>query len=142
VRGPGFNQRAVDAEVLVAGELAPLGAALDTLEEDAGEILVEQALPVGTEGGVVPDRIIDVQTHEPAVEKVVVDRFDQLALAADGKQDLQQQGVEQHLRGHRGAATAGVHRFELAIHLASSASTTARNLRSGCACGTRSSRLM
>ncbi len=116
VRGPGFDERAVHAEVLVAGKPPPLGAELDALEEGTGEVFVEQAFAVGAEGGVVPDFVLDVQAHEPAVQQVVVDRFDQLALAADGEQDLQQQGLEQHLRRHRGAAPAGVHRVELAVH--------------------------
>ena len=64
----------------------------------------------------VPDLVFDVQAHEPAVQQVVVDRLDQLALAADGEQDLQQQGLEQHLGRHRGAPAAGIHRFELAVH--------------------------
>ena len=43
VRGPGVNECAVHAEVLVAGELAPPGAELDALEEGAGQVFVEQA---------------------------------------------------------------------------------------------------
>lgn len=116
VRGPGFDERAVHAEVFVAGELAPLGAELDALEEGAGEVFVEQTFAVGAEGGVVPDLVLDVQANEPAVQQVVVDRFDQLAFAADGEQDLQQQGLEQHLWRHRGAPPAGIHRLELGVH--------------------------
>jgi hypothetical protein len=116
VRGPSLDERAVHAEVFVAGKLAPLGAELDTLEKGAGQVFVEQAFAVGTEGGVVPDLVFDVQTDEPAVQQVVVDRFDQLALAADGEKDLQQQGFQQHFWRHRGATTAGIHRLELAAH--------------------------
>ena len=116
VRGPGLNQRAVHAEVFVAGKPAPLGAELDALEEGARQVFVEEAFAVGAEGGVVPNFVLDVQADEPAVQQVVVDRLDQLAFAADGEQDLQQQGLEQHLRRHRRSATAGVHRFELAVH--------------------------
>ena len=93
VRGPGLNQRAVHAEVFVAGKPAPLGAELDALEEGARQVFVEEAFAVGAEGGVVPDLVLDVQAHEPAVQQVVVDRLDQLAFAADGEQDLQQQGL-------------------------------------------------
>lgn len=116
VRGPGLDQRAVHAEVFVAGKSAPLGAELDALKEGASEVFVEQAFAVGTEGGVVPDLVFDVQAHEPAVEQVVVDGLDQLALAADGEQDLQQQSLEDHFRRHRGAAPAGIHRLKLVVH--------------------------
>ena len=102
--------------MVIAGELASLGAELDALEEDAGEVFVEQTFAVGAEGGVVPDLVFDVQTNEPAIQEVVVNRFDQLAFAAKGEQDLQQQGFQQHLWRDRGATTAGIHRFELAAH--------------------------
>ena len=105
---------------------------LDPLEEGAGQVFVEEALAVGAEGGVVPDFVLDVQAHEPAVQQVVVDRFDQLALAADGEQDLQQQALSSISGGTEGrprrAYTASNSRFIVA----SSASTTARSLRSGC----------
>jgi len=116
VRGPGLDQRAVHTEVFVAAQACPIGGVLDPLEKGAGQVFIEEPLAVGAEGRVVPDLVIDVQSHEPAVQQVVLDGLDQLALAADGKQDLQQQGLEQHLRRHRGAAPAGVHRVELAVH--------------------------
>jgi len=87
VRGPCFDKRAVHAEVFVAGRPPPLGAKLDALEEGTGEVFVEQAFAIGAEGGVVPDLNLDVQAHEPAVQQVVVDCLDQLALNADGEQD-------------------------------------------------------
>lgn len=116
VRGPGLDQRAVHTEVFVAAQACPIGGVLDPLEKGAGQVFIEEPLAVGAEGRVVPDLVIDVQSHEPAVQQVVLDGLDQLALAADGKQDLQQQGLEQHLRRHRRAAPAGVHRVELAVH--------------------------
>lgn len=61
----------------------------------------------------IPDLVFDVQACEPAAHRVVVDRIDQLALAADGKQDLQQQGLEQQLRWQRGA---GIHRLDPTTH--------------------------
>lgn len=46
VRGPGLNQHAVHAEEFVAGELAPLGAKFDALEQGADVVFVEQAFAV------------------------------------------------------------------------------------------------
>ena len=63
----------------------------------------------GAECGVLLDVVFQVQTHEPAVQQVVVDGLDDMAFAANGEQDLQQ-GLKQHLRRHRGAASAGVGR--------------------------------
>jgi len=82
---------------------------LDALEEHARQVFVEQALAVGAEGGVVPDLVFDVQAHEPAIEQVVVDGLDQQPLAADGEQDLQQQGFQEHLGRYRRAAFARIH---------------------------------
>ncbi len=76
MRCPGLNQRAIHAEMFVAGQSTPLRAERDAFEEGACEVFVEQAFAVGGEGGVVPDFVFDVQAHEPAVEQVVVDRLD------------------------------------------------------------------
>jgi hypothetical protein len=64
---------------------------------------------------VIPHGIVDVEAHKPAVEELGVDRLDQLALAADKEQDLQQRGAE-HLRRHRGAAAASIDGLELYVH--------------------------
>jgi len=69
--------------VFVTGKSAPLRAEFDALEECAGEVFIEQALAVGAEGGAVPDLVFDAKAHEPSVQHVVVDRLDQLAIAAD-----------------------------------------------------------
>jgi len=116
VRRPSLDQGAVDAEVLVADEPRPVGAVLDALEEHARQVFVEQALAVGAEGGVIPDLVFDAQAHEPAIQQVVVDGLDQQPLAADGEQDLQQQGFQEHLGWHRRAAFARIHGLELGAH--------------------------
>lgn len=116
VRGPGFNECAVHAEVFVAGQLRPASGVFHPLEEHAGQVFVEEPLAVGAEGGVVPDLVFQVQADEPAVQQVLVDGLHQQPLAADGEQDLQQQGLEQHFGRHRRTAVAGVHRHELRRH--------------------------
>jgi len=116
VRGPSLDEGAIDAEMLIAGESGPLGAELDALKEAARQPFVEEPLAVGAEGGVIPDFVFEVEADKPAVQQVVVDGFDQEPLGADGEQDLQQQGFEQHLGRHRGPAGLGVGRIELAAH--------------------------
>jgi len=61
VRGPGVDEGAVHAEVFVAGEFVPLGAALDAFEEYPGQVFIEGPVAVGAEGEVVPDLVFDVQ---------------------------------------------------------------------------------
>lgn len=116
VRGPGLNQCAVDAEVLIPDQLRPLGTAFDPLEEATSELFVEQTLVVGTEGRVIPYLVLEVQPHKPAIEQVVVTGFREQPLAANGEQDLQQQRLEQHLRRHRRTTTASIDRIELRTH--------------------------
>ena len=116
VRDPGIDERAVLAEMSVAGRPAPLRAEIEAIEEGSGKTFVEQAIAVGAEGGVVRDLVSDVQTHEPAEQPVLADRFDQLALAADGEQNRQQEGLEQPLRNHQGAIQAGINRLKVVIH--------------------------
>ena len=48
------------------------------------------------------DLLFDVQAHVPAVQQVVFDGLDQLAFAADGEQNVQQQSLEQYLQRQRG----------------------------------------
>jgi len=99
----------------VAKTRLPLGRDLDPLKKAAHQAFVEEALAVGTEGGVIPREILDVQTHKPAAETLDVNRLDQLEFATDGKQDLQQ-CLEQNFRQHRGAAAAGIDGFEFLVH--------------------------
>jgi hypothetical protein len=116
VRSPGINQRAVHAEVFVAGESGPASGELDPLEEHSGQVFVEQAFAVGTERGVVPDLVFQVQADKPAVQQVVVDGLHQQPFAADGEQDLQQQGLQQHLGRNRRASACRIHRLKLRTH--------------------------
>lgn len=116
VRGPSIHQRTVHAEVIVAGELGPAGGEFDPLEEHAGHVFVKQSLAVGTERGVVPILVFQVQADKPAVQQVVVNGLHQQPFAADGEQDLQQQRLQEHLRLHRGASACRLHRFKLRAH--------------------------
>ena len=110
------DERAVDAEVLVGDHSLPLGDQLHPLEELARHALVEQALAVVAEAGVIPDAIVDCQSDEPAEQQVEVDLLDELALRAHRVEDLDQQRPQQKLRRYRRSPTLGVHRRKVRVH--------------------------
>ena len=118
VRGPRPQQRAVDAEVLIGHQLGPLGDRHHAAEELALHALLEQAIAVGRERGVIPDRLVQRQAHEPSVHHVEIDMLDKRTLRADRKQALQQRGEQQTLRRNRGASAFGIERIELRRHRA------------------------
>lgn len=116
VRGPGVDQRAIDAEMLVAGVLGPCGQRLDALEEQPRYILVEQAVTVLAEGRVIPHALVHRQADEPAKQQVEINLLDQLPLGANGVNHLQQRGAQQPLRRNRGPSQGGVQPVEVPIH--------------------------
>jgi hypothetical protein len=61
--------------------------------------------------------VVALVPSDAGFHRSVLDRLDQLALAADGEQYLQQQSLEQqHLWRRRWSATARIPRVELAVH--------------------------
>jgi hypothetical protein len=79
------------------------------LGHELGEdVAVVQPVPVLGEAGRVPDRIVGRKSHEPAVQKIVIQLFHQLPFRTDAVEHLQQQGAQQLLRGHRWPPVAGV----------------------------------
>jgi hypothetical protein len=87
----------------------------DRLQELLGDVGVEQAVPVLRVGRVVPHRIVNAETDEPAKQQVVVELLHQLALGANGVERLDQRAAQQLLRRNRGPAERGVHLRELRI---------------------------
>jgi hypothetical protein len=65
-RSPGLDQRAVDGEVLVREQPAHLGPVQHLGHEPRRHVALEQAVPVLRERRVVPYRIVDAETDEPA----------------------------------------------------------------------------
>gem|GEM_PF-3707662 len=86
-----------------------------TLLPDALETLRAEAERLAR-AGVVPYRFIHAQTHEPAIQQVVVDVVDQLSLGVDGEQGLDQAGAQKTFRRDRIAAGVGVQGIEFGIH--------------------------
>ena len=91
VRRPGFDQRAINREVLVRQKRFHL-----LMFEKLGHKLLEhiaflKAFPVLGEYGRVPDRIVRREADEPAKQQIVVELLHQLALGADRIEHLQNQ---------------------------------------------------
>jgi hypothetical protein len=63
LRSPGFDQRAVDGEVLL-GQMR-LCLLQHSREELAGRGLVQKPFPVLGKHGMVPDRLVHLQPHKP-----------------------------------------------------------------------------
>jgi hypothetical protein len=95
--------------------LPPLRQGQHALEKQAADPFVQQAVAVGAEGGVIPNRVIQRQADEPAVEQVEVDVLHQLPLGAARKQDLQQTGAKQAFRWNGIPAAARIQGVERLI---------------------------
>ena len=113
--GPGLNQRAVDREMLLRKQPLPVGLAHHFGEEGFNDLVLEQAIPVLREDGMVPDRIFQRQPDEPAEQEVVAHLFHQLPLGADRVEHLQEQCAHQFLGGNRVASPLRVDRIEQTV---------------------------
>ena len=72
-------------------------------EKGCGQVRIEQkALLILGKDGMVPDLVVHGKADEPAKQEIVIELLHQQPVAADGVQDLQQQGPQQLLRGNRG----------------------------------------
>ena len=117
LRSPGFDQRSVHRKMLVRQQRLDLRMVQKPGHELREHIAVLQPLPVLGEGGRVPDRIVRRQSHEPAVQKIVVQLLHQLAFRADAVEHLQQQGAQQLLRRDRRTSLAGVEPPKAAVQI-------------------------
>src|SRR5271168_1562084 len=71
-------------------------------------VSVLQPVPVLRKRGRVPDRVVGRKSHEPAVQKIVVQLFHQLSFRSDAVKHLQQQCAQQLLRSDRATSFACV----------------------------------
>ena len=62
-------------------------------------------------------RIVRRQSHEPAIQKIVIQLLHQLAFRADAVEHLQQQGAQQLLRRDRRTSLAGVEPPKAAVQI-------------------------
>ena len=115
---PCLQQRSIHGEVLV-GEQTPLACLLkDSSEESVSDVPVKQALAVLGEHSHIPNRIVHVQTNEPAEQQVVIQLLHQHALAAHGIKHLEQERTQQLLRCYRGPTSLGVQLAKPSLQLA------------------------
>ena len=110
--GPRFNERAVDAEVVVREQPADLGLAQHRLEELRGDLALQEPVAVLGEHRHVPDRRVHRQADEPAEQQVVVQLLHELALRAHRIESLQQQRPQQLLGRDRRPAVVGIELVE------------------------------
>ena len=102
--------------MLVRNQILPFRDQQHLGEETLRHAFAKQAVTVGAESRVVPYRFVDIHADKPAIEQVVFDVLDQLALGADREQRLDQAGPEQAFRRNRRPATARVQRRKLGAH--------------------------
>lgn len=86
---------------------------LHSLQEQPRGLALEQPLRVLGKRRGVPNRLVGVQTHEPAEQHVGAQVLHQLPLDADRVQNHQQQHAKELLGRDRLAADRRVHRPEL-----------------------------
>jgi len=108
VAGPDLDKRPVDREVFVGDQPVVQGLCLHAVEEPVGDLTLEQPLAVLAEHTRCPDRLVHVESDEPAEQKVVVELLHQQPLAADGIKDLEGERAQQLLRRDRRAPDARV----------------------------------
>ena len=113
---PRLDQRPVDGEVLVRQQI--LRALDDAPEEAAGDLLVEQAVPILREDRGAPDRLVHLHPDEPPEQQVVIQLLHQQPLAANRIEDLEQLGAQQALGWDRRPTHRGIQAIELARHVA------------------------
>jgi hypothetical protein len=88
---PGFDQRAIDGEMLIGQEAMGLGLRQDLLEERRGHRACQQTVPVLGEDGHIPHRCIQIEADKPAEQQVVLQCLHQEPLTAEAVEHLQQQ---------------------------------------------------
>src|SRR6185437_1316441 len=83
VRGPGLDIGPVNTKMLVAEQTRGMGLRNDRVEQVSSDIGTEQSVAVLAKARVIPDRLIDRETYEPAKQQLVFELLDQQPLAAD-----------------------------------------------------------
>ena len=88
-------------------------------QQPAQELLrnigLEQPVPILRKHRRHPHRIINAETHKPAIKQIVVELLHQLAFRSDGVKRLQQRGAKQPFRRDRRAPVSGIKPGEFAI---------------------------
>src|SRR5262249_4895771 len=112
--GRRFDQRAVDAEVLVAEQVQAIRLLHHRVKELATDAVPQQPLSVLGKGAVVEARLEHVHIQKPSKQQVIGQLLTEGAFAAHRVQTDQQAGFEQALRRNRRPTftVSGVHLVE------------------------------
>ena len=108
LRRPGLDQSSIHRKMLVRQKRLHLRVIQKLRHELLKHLAVLQSIPVLGESRRVPHRVVRGKPGEPAIQKVIVELFHQLAFRADAVEHLEQQGAQQLLRRDRGAARARI----------------------------------
>ena len=90
--------------------------ARDPAQQLASHPGLDQPVTVLGEAGVIPDRLIDRQSHEPANHQVVVQLLAQESFNGDRVQKPQCRGSHQPLLCDRGPSLRGIHPVKVPSH--------------------------
>src|SRR5436189_5450049 len=115
--GPGFDERAVDREMLRRQQPLDLRLAQDGCQELGCDLAFEQTVAVLREHRMIPSRIIDPETNKPAEQQIELQPLHQLTFRADRVESLQQRGTQQLLRWNRRAAQRRIQRGKVTAQL-------------------------
>src|SRR4030081_1335933 len=108
LRCPGLDQSPIHRKMLVRQKRLHLRVIQKLRHELLKYLAVLQSIPVLGESRRVPHRVVRRKPGEPAIQKIIVELFHQLAFRADAVEHLEQQGAQQLLRWDRGAARARI----------------------------------
>lgn len=96
--GPRLDHLVIDAEVLVALGAQLLRKMQCATAELACDVGIKQTVAIDAEDGAIPHGVIHAQADEAAEQRVVVELFDVLALAAADEEDQHEQRTLDALR--------------------------------------------
>src|SRR5262245_16031760 len=108
----GFDQRAVDREVLIAQQVSVVSLANHRIKELLANLVLQQALTIFRERRAIKVRLDHVHVEEPAILEVIVQLFTEGSLTADRVQAHQQRRLQQPLGWNRRPAILGIHLIE------------------------------
>jgi hypothetical protein len=138
-RSPGFDQRAINTEVLIGYQIVRSRLRYHRPQQAAANLMISQSISVLGKARCIPDRIVHFQPDKPPGQQVVVELLHQLSFASDREENLQQQCTDQAFGRNRRAACVGNITDNALCICSNATSTSLRIPRSGCCLGTRRS---
>jgi hypothetical protein len=100
-RRPGFDQRAINSEMLVGEQVQLARLTHHRIEEAAGQSAFHQPFAQAREIRLIQPALLQVHVQEPAEQNVVIEHLAEQPIRAHRVQRNQQTGLEQPLRRNR-----------------------------------------